>query len=154
METEEKLLKQYEDTLKLKPKIDPRVALPEDFPNIGKYVKSLGGEPIAIDFQDLDDTVLHVLFPGGTVDYTFSKQLELFVPELLISFAVTTHPGVRAIGTSKLDTHVVFELIQLSRYDKKLDLESVYLLSEDIGLKVDVLEPEEQNIKDWWQNNQ
>jgi len=154
MEKEKSLLEQYKYNLKLKPRIDPRIRLPKGFPDISKYVKSLGGEPMAINFEDLDDTVLHILFPGGTVDYIFSKQLKTFIPELLISFAVTTEPGVRAVGTSQLDTHVVFEPVQLSKYDGEIDRNTMYILSDELALQVKVLEPERIDIRNWWQKTQ
>jgi hypothetical protein len=132
--------------------IDPSTELPEDFPNISKYIKSLGTE--IVDIREKMNEI-KIIFEGGEVQY--NKEYNIthanfagFQISKMILYGVTAEPGIRALGTSKFDTHILFDIHnnKYLKYAKPDDL--LYTLENGNIMRITIKEPEDANIKDWW----
>lgn len=124
--------------------IDPRVLLPKDFPNINGYIGELGFEPV--DIQETVDS-RRVIFPGGEVQYYLDGSEKSATPSEMIIYGVTVEPGVRALNTGHLDTHISFST---EMKPKKNDL--FYVLRDGRVLTITIKEPSKNfsNIRNWW----
>lgn len=133
--------------------IDPRTELPEGFPDIQAYLKYLGEEPLEV-VTALE--YMRVQFPGGEIEYYENKE-EGYpkgqpLIERIIIYGITIEPGVRTRKTKGFDTHIVFDLIQEDEVSNLTDEEwkNYYILESGALLKVTVIEPEQIDIKNWW----
>jgi len=133
--------------------IDPRIELPKGFPDIQKYLKFLGDEPIEI-FTSLEH--MKVKFPGGEIEYYENKEdgypKGLPLINRIIIYGATSEPGVRALNTQGFDTHILFDLIPEDKVSNLTEEEwkHYYILESGALLKVTVKEPEQRDIKNWW----
>ncbi len=128
--------------------IDPSVNLPHDFPNIKKYIKHLGEGALALYENDF---TFDVLYPGGMVTYCSYKETDTLLIDRIVIYGITTEPGVRALGTSKFDTHIYFDLEKSDNSELTPEEKKNYFNLEDTQrIKMTVKEPEDSNIKDWW----
>ncbi|PKN02873.1 hypothetical protein CVU76_02505 [Candidatus Dojkabacteria bacterium HGW-Dojkabacteria-1] len=145
----ENILHEYSDAIY----IDPRTELPEGFPDISEHLKHLGDEPLDV-FTALE--YMRVAFPGGEIEY-FENNQEGYPKGLplinrIVIYGITSEPGVRARNTKGFDTHILFDLIQGDEVSNLSDddWKNYYRLESGALIKVTVMEPEQKNVKSWW----
>lgn len=143
------VLKEYSDAIY----IDPRTELPEGFPDVSKYLKFLGEEPLEV-VTALE--YMRVVFPGGEIEYYENKEegypKGLPLINRIILYGVTSELGVRAKNTKGFDTHILFDLVQEDNVAHLTDEDwkNYYILESGALIKVTVLKPEQSDIKNWW----
>jgi len=145
----ENILHEYSDAIY----IDPRTELPEGFPDISEHLKHLGDEPLDV-FTALE--YMRVAFPGGEIEY-FENNQEGYPKGLplinrIVIYGITSEPGVRARNTKGFDTHILFDLIPENKAPSLTEEEwkNYYILESGALIKVTVLQPEQSDIKSWW----
>jgi hypothetical protein len=132
--------------------IDAVSPLPEGFPDISEYLKSLGTQLIDVRGKTNE---IEVIFEGGKVVYYKEYNLktreygQYQIGEIVI-YGVTTEPGVRAIRTSKLDTHIFFNTHDDKYLSYYREDDSLYKMKNGEVLRVTISEPEYIDIKDTW----
>ena len=134
---------EIEDTLF----IDPLTDLPEDFPDINKYVKALGNELIDIKVSYMQ---FRIIFEGGEVQYNIDPLFRTYQVSQIVVYGSTTEPGVKAIRTYKLNTNLYFDIYRREdfKYAKQKGL--LYEMDENSVITITINDPEITNIKDWW----
>ena len=134
--------------------------LPKEFPQ-GLPIKSLG-EVTGIKLRP-EEFEFEVIFEGGTVLYNRDEKISnSYLPSMIILFAATVEPGVRSMGTSGLDTHILFDYFTkeeakngIPRSRDEIDAELYSMVTEELTnmdglvMRTTVLQPE-ADIKEWW----
>jgi len=151
---ENNFLDYYEHSLKdrklwiAQPLVDPRIIIPLWSGKITKLIKQLGKQVISIDTSMEKFTIL---FEGGEVMYCTHPDLKKAVPDTVTIYGVTAAPGVRSNGTKDLDTRISFTLLEPKECKNiKVDEDVYFYAQRDFLLKVDIKEPEDTNIKNYW----
>ena len=159
-DTEEKknkeLFELYEMSLRnrdywlAKPLIDPRVIIPPWPRKVSKLIKQLGDRALFLEnYQDKRT----IFFPGGKVMYCPHPALVKMVPDIVTIYGATSAPGVRSLGTENLDTKIIFTLLEpevCKCNNIKIDDEIYFHAQGDFLLKVDIENPKDTNIKNYW----
>ena len=159
----EKLLEDYVYPSEIKDTlfIDPISPLPEGFPDINKHIKGLGNKIVGIEGSV---NTFSILFEGGIAEYykEYNSETRTYgeyqIGEMII-FGVTAEPGVRAMKTSKYDTHILFyknddDLKKSSKKNEYLEYPGKkhlqYRMENGDILRMYIFEPEYSDIKNTW----
>lgn len=133
---------------KIFPIIDPRISLPNSFPDISEIVKKLGNKPYG-STKDEDELTIH--FPGGDVSYSLLKEQGYYVPNRIIVFGVQTEWSRQAIKTERFNTEVLIYPLEDGEFLNEDD--NLFVIGDgkkDIFLKIEVFEGENKVPHDWW----
>ena len=118
------------------PILDPRAKLPQDFPDIGNYVKRLGKKPKQIrhNFEDMT-----ISFTSGEVFYVFDLEDFRYYPK---SLSLKDHNHF-----NKIDEVITFDLLKDEDIcENSMDWNTHYLINDKRVLKVTV---KENDVEDY-----